>query len=67
MKPVCATLVLGAVLLTPVAAVAATVNVTVSNFQFMPAQVVISQGDTVVWTWSNTNGINHSVTSGLCP
>jgi plastocyanin len=39
-------------------------HVTVSNFQFSPSDLVILQGDTVVWT--NTNG-NHSVQQTCSP
>src|SRR5438552_18959074 len=45
-------------------AISTTVNVTVgggNGFQFVPATVNISVGDTVQWTWATSF---HSVTSG---
>ena len=44
------------------AAPAQAADVTISNFQFMPASITIAQGDTVKWTWSGPD-TNHSVTS----
>jgi len=43
-------------------AMAATHEVTVSEFQFTPANVDVAPGDTVHWTW--TGAFSHSVTSG---
>jgi len=45
----------------PASAVASTHMVTVRNFQFAPASVSVSVGDTVSWTFS---GAPHTVTSG---
>jgi plastocyanin len=44
---------------------AATVNVVVGHDEFVPAQLQVHAGDTVVWTWT-TDHIS-SVTSGLTP
>lgn len=45
----------------PASAVASTHMVAVKNFQFAPASVSVSVGDTVSWTFS---GAPHTVTSG---
>lgn len=42
---------------------AATIDVTVRNFEFDPAVVQAAPGDTVRWTWESGN---HTVTSGTC-
>ncbi|MES1243588.1 MAG: plastocyanin/azurin family copper-binding protein [Acidobacteriota bacterium] len=52
--------ILAVLLLAPAAARAATIQVTVRNFEFSPAVVNIQPGDTVVWT--NTGG-THNVAS----
>src|SRR5262245_47495605 len=51
------------ILSTALSAFAATVNVTVEDFDFNPATVNINTGDTVHWTWT---GSDHSVTSTVC-
>jgi len=56
----CLPIAILALLLATPAARAATVQVTVHNFEFSPAVVDVQVGDTVVWT--NTGG-THSVTS----
>lgn len=54
----------GALLLSG-AAQGATHNVAVGpGFAFSPADITVSQGDTVVWTWG---GGSHTVTSGTGP
>src|SRR5262249_25644137 len=45
------------------AARAASVEVKVENIVFVPAEVTIFEGDTVVWTWANGT---HSTTSEDC-
>ena len=45
----------------PAAVAAATENVTISDFQFTPAQITVQQGDTV--TWTNEGPTAHSATS----
>jgi plastocyanin len=45
----------------PAAVAAATENVTISDFQFTPAQITVQQGDTV--TWTNEGPTSHSATS----
>jgi LPXTG-motif cell wall-anchored protein len=45
----------------PAAVAAATENVTISDFQFTPAQITIQQGDTV--TWTNEGPTAHSATA----
>ena len=45
----------------PEAVAAATENVTISDFQFTPAQITIQQGDTV--TWTNEGPTAHSATA----
>jgi LPXTG-motif cell wall-anchored protein len=45
----------------PSAVAAATENVTISDFQFTPAQITIQQGDTVAWT--NEGPTAHSATA----
>jgi plastocyanin len=45
----------------PTAVAAATENVTISDFQFAPAQITIQQGDTV--TWTNDGPTAHSATA----
>jgi plastocyanin len=42
---------------------AATVNVSVGNFAFAPAEITIQQGDVVTWTWNGPD-TNHSTTTG---
>jgi plastocyanin len=44
-------------------AFAATNNVAIVDFQFIPSQLTITQNDTVVWTWANTNLAPHSTTA----
>ncbi len=41
---------------------ASTIPVTLQNFTFVPANLTIMTGDTVVWT--NSDGVPHTVTSG---
>src|SRR5262249_343336 len=41
-----------------------TFTVQVKNFVFDPADLTITVGDTVVWTWANGT---HSTTSDDCP
>ncbi len=45
----------------PEAVAAATENVSISDFQFTPAQITIQQGDTV--TWTNEGPTAHSATA----
>jgi plastocyanin len=45
----------------PAAVAAATENVTISDFQFTPAQITVQQGDTV--TWTNEGPTAHSATA----
>jgi LPXTG-motif cell wall-anchored protein len=45
----------------PSAVAAATENVTISDFQFTPAQITVQQGDTV--TWTNEGPTAHSATA----
>lgn len=52
----------GALLLTPVAADAATKTVTLKNIAFTPAHVTIKRGDKVVWAWKD-GSVPHNVTS----
>src|SRR4051794_40293435 len=52
-------------LLGPTIAAAATVNVDVGHDEFVPFNVQIQAGDTVVWTWTTNH--TSSVTSGLSP
>jgi plastocyanin len=54
------TLVVLAVLAAP--ANAATVDVTVANTAFSPANITVTQGDSVTWTFAGPD-TNHSVTS----
>ena len=42
---------------------AATHQVTIANDAFTPAQLTITQGDTVTWTWAGPD-TNHSTTTG---
>ena len=48
-------------LVAPVAAVAATVNVSIFNFGFNPQSITVHTGDTVHWT--NSSGF-HTTTAG---
>jgi plastocyanin len=41
---------------------AATVEVSVGNFAFAPAEITIQQGDVVTWTWKGPD-TNHSATT----
>ncbi len=50
-----------AALLAPAAAFAATATVTVRNYEFSPASITVSRGDTVRWQWESGS---HTVTSG---
>jgi plastocyanin len=50
-----------ATLLGPQLAQAATVSVTISNYTFVPAAVVIHPGDTV--TWRNKDDMPHTATA----
>jgi plastocyanin len=43
---------------------AATTNIAVIDFQFIPSTVTIGQNDTIEWLWPTTNTVGHS-TSGL--
>ncbi|MGE4650665.1 MAG: plastocyanin/azurin family copper-binding protein [Myxococcota bacterium] len=62
---VLAPIALSAALLLTGAAQAATHNVAVGpGFLFVPADITVNQGDTVVWTWE---GGSHTVTSGTGP
>ena len=45
----------------PIAAYAATSNVTIQNFQFVPISVTVTAGDTV--TWTNKDSTTHTATS----
>jgi plastocyanin len=45
----------------PVAVAAATENVTITDFEFTPAEITIQQGDTV--TWTNEGPTAHSATA----
>lgn len=57
-----ATLALFAIVaVTPV--LAATINVSIVNRTFEPAETVIAKGDTVTWTVTTANGEPHTVTS----
>ena len=47
----------------PAMALATTNNVEIIDFQFIPSQLTITQNDTVVWTWANTNQAPHSTTA----
>lgn len=58
--PIALLAVLPAVL--PAVARAASVSVTAENFRFVPAELTVTVGDTVVWRFS---GEPHTVTSGL--
>ncbi|MDO8211334.1 plastocyanin/azurin family copper-binding protein [Conexibacter sp. CPCC 206217] len=51
-----------ALLLTPVAANAATKTVTLKNIAFNPARVTIKKGDRVTWVWRDAD-VRHNVTS----
>jgi plastocyanin len=42
---------------------AATNNVTIIDYQFIPSQLTITQNDTVLWKWASTNLAPHSTTS----
>ncbi len=52
---------LAIVAVTPV--VAATLDVSIVNRTFEPAEVVVAAGDTVTWTVTTSNGEPHTVTS----
>jgi plastocyanin len=39
------------------------ITITVQNNQFVPDVDTVAAGGTVTWTWSNTVGVTHSVTS----
>jgi len=41
---------------------AATNHVSFGSFFFRPSSITISEGDTVIWTHTNTDLINHTVT-----
>src|SRR5216684_2793745 len=41
---------------------ASTNNVSFGSFFFRPCSITIAEGDTVVWTHTNTDLINHTVT-----
>src|SRR5712691_8261621 len=43
-------------------AFAATNNVSFGSFFFRPNSITIAEGDTVIWTHTNTDLINHTVT-----
>jgi plastocyanin len=59
------TALIGVLMLLVVAAPAraATVDVSVSNFAFAPAEITIQQGDVITWTWNGPD-TNHSTTTG---
>ncbi len=59
---VAALLVVAAAAISPV--LAATINVSIADKHFDPAQIVVAQGDTVTWTVTKSIGEPHSVTSG---
>lgn len=40
------------------------VNVSMENFQFVPAEITITAGTTVVWTNDDSSSILHTVTAG---
>ena len=62
---VLAPIALTAALLLTGAAQAATHNVAVGpGFTFVPADITVNEGDTVLWTWA---GGSHTVTSGAGP
>ncbi len=45
----------------PIAASAATIRVAITNYAFVPAQISVHPGDTVVWT--NHDAVPHTVTA----
>ena len=51
-----------ALLLTPVAANAATKTVTLKNIAFNPGRVTIKKGDKVTWAWRD-GSVRHNVTA----
>jgi plastocyanin len=59
---VAAALLVAAAMVSPV--LAATINVSIVDRQFEPAEIVVAQGDTVTWSVTKAIGEPHTVTSG---
>lgn len=52
---------------TAVAPPPSAITITVSNNQFTPGVDTVAAGGTVTWTWGNTAGVQHSVTTTGSP
>lgn len=59
MKPICIIVLAIAIPFLTGISCAATVQVSISNFQFQPSSVTIQKGDTV--TWTNKDTVAHDV------